>query len=112
MKTEVTGVDKMLQISQSDTKTSTETVGQTSPDATREKKFGFILENVENETNFAKILKDTKANSVKDNSMNDSGTSAPRNVVLVIAETGQGSDDFWKNFRSSHSFSVDGFLQV
>ncbi|XP_046142159.1 uncharacterized protein LOC114880608 [Osmia bicornis bicornis] len=82
MKTEVTGIDKGLQISQSDTKTSTETIGQTSPDATRKKKFGFILENVEN-----------------------------RNVVLVVAETGQGSDDFWKNFRSSHSFSIDGLLQ-
>ncbi|XP_034183446.2 uncharacterized protein LOC117605821 isoform X1 [Osmia lignaria lignaria] len=111
MKTEGTGIDKVLQISQSGTKTSTETIEQTSPDVIRKKKFGFILENVENETNFAKIVKDTRANSVKDNPMTDSGTSAPRNVVLVLAETGQGSDDFWKNFRSSHSFSIDGLLQ-
>nr|XP_012146517.1 PREDICTED: uncharacterized protein LOC100877368 isoform X2 [Megachile rotundata] len=109
MKTEVTGIDKALPVS--DAKTSTETAEQTSPDAARERKFDFILENIENETNFEKIVRGARTNSAKDDSVTDSATSAPRNVVLVIAETGQDGDDFWKDFRYSHSFPVDGLLQ-
>lgn len=81
-KTEVTGIDKGLQIS--DTKVSTKTIEQTSPaDAAREKRFDFVVDNGKN-----------------------------INIVMIIADPGQDQEEFWKNFKASHLFSVEGMLQV
>ncbi|XP_076483086.1 uncharacterized protein LOC117161586 [Bombus vancouverensis nearcticus] len=91
-KTEATGADKGLQIS--DTKLSTRTIDQTSPaDTTREKRFGFAMENIE-----------TVA-------METISSSPPRNVVVIIADPGQNQEDFWKSFKASRLFSVEGMLQ-
>lgn len=81
-KTEVTGIDKGLQIS--DTKVSTKTIEQTSPaDAAREKRFDFVIDNGKN-----------------------------INIVMIIADPGQDQEEFWKNFKASHLFSVEGMVQV
>lgn len=81
-KTEVTGIDKGLQIS--DTKVSTKTIEQTSPaDAAREKRFDFVIDNGKN-----------------------------INIVMIVADPGQDQEEFWKNFKASHLFSVEGMLQV
>lgn len=111
--TQVTGVDKALQIS--DTKEPTKaTAEQTNPGgATREKTPDFILENAEKETHPANIVKDTAINPVEGNIINDDAVSSPRNVVLLlIAKSGQDPENFWKDFQASHAFSVDGYLQV
>ncbi|KAG6804100.1 hypothetical protein HZU73_00814 [Apis mellifera caucasica] len=80
-KTEVTGIDKGLQIS--DTKVSTKTIEQTSPaDAAREKRFDFVIDNGKN-----------------------------INIVMIIADPGQDQEEFWKNFKASHLFSVEGMVQ-
>lgn len=108
-KTEVTGTDKGLQIS--DTKLSTRTIDQTSPaDTTREKGFGFAMENIERDTRFPKT-KD--ANFVKEAmAIETISSSPPRNVVVIIADPGQNQEDFWKSFKASRLFSVEGMLQV
>ncbi|XP_033299869.1 uncharacterized protein LOC117205514 [Bombus bifarius] len=107
-KTEATGADKGLQIS--DTKLSTRTIDQTSPaDTTREKRFGFAMENIESDTRFPKT-KD--ANFVKEAvAMETISSSPPRNIVVIIADPGQNQEDFWKSFKASRLFSVEGMLQ-
>lgn len=108
-KTEVTGTDKGLQIS--DTKSSTRTIDQTSPaDTMREKRFGFAMENIESDTRFPKTK---NANFVKEAmAVETISSSPPRNVVVIIADPGQNQEDFWKNFKASRLFSVEGMLQV
>ncbi|XP_076671716.1 uncharacterized protein LOC143370457 isoform X2 [Andrena cerasifolii] len=70
----------------------------------------FILENVENETHLAKIVKDTAINP--GNIINDDAVASPRNVVLLlIAKSRQDPENFWKDFQASYAFSVDGYLQ-
>ena len=106
-KTEVTGIDKGLQTS--DTKMSTKIVERTSlAEAPRERRFDFMVENIGNDARFPKI-KD--ADFVKEMTI-ETVSPLPKNVVLIIAESGQNQEDFWKNFKTSHVFSVEGMLQV
>ncbi|KAK9309959.1 hypothetical protein QLX08_000584 [Tetragonisca angustula] len=105
-KTEVTGIDKGLQTS--DTKMSTKIVERTSlAEAPRERRFDFTVENIGNDARFPKI-KD--ADFVKEMTI-ETVSPLPKNVVLIIAESGQNQEDFWKNFKTSHVFSVEGMLQ-
>ena len=106
-KTEVTGIDKGLQIS--DTKMSTKIVERTSPaDTTREKGLDFTMENIESDDRFPRF-KDV--DFVKEMAV-ETVSPLPKNVILIIAESGQNQEDFWKNFKASRMFSVKGMLQV
>ncbi|CAK9825567.1 hypothetical protein ANTRET_LOCUS3545 [Anthophora retusa] len=106
-KAEMISIDKSSQIS--DTR-STKTIERISPaDVTREKRFDFVLENVENDTHFLKI-KD--ADLMKENLAIESVSSIPRNVIMIIAEPGKDQEGFWKDFKIAHSFPVEGMLQT
>ncbi|XP_017766278.1 PREDICTED: uncharacterized protein LOC108555233 [Eufriesea mexicana] len=95
-KSDVTVIDKALQVS--DTKMSTKTVEQTSPaDVTREKRFDFTMENTDKDTRSPVAV--------------ELVSSVPKNVIMIIAEAGQDQKDFWKNFKASHLFHVVGTLQ-
>ncbi|KAK1118869.1 hypothetical protein K0M31_014640 [Melipona bicolor] len=105
-KMEVIGIDKDLQIS--DTKMSTKIVERTSSaDAPREKKFDFTIENIGSDARFPKI-KDV--DFVKEMTI-ETVSPLPKNVILIIVESGQDQEDFWKNFKTTNVFSVEGVLQ-
>ncbi|XP_076634435.1 uncharacterized protein LOC143348279 isoform X2 [Colletes latitarsis] len=110
-KSQVTGIDKILQTS--DARKTTKPADQTiSWDDTREKKFDFILENVENETPLARIFKNPGTNPMEENMITDVVPLNPRNVVLLlIFESGRDQENLWKDFKASHSFPVEGFVQ-